>query len=106
MKICREEKSVARLNKLSRDLKAVRKELHTCKQKNRDLEKSRAMYKARLRSQEQLTERLIEDLKKKLQQSAFRTGYPPSQVLRRSGQFLRFISLRLRFGSSQRSESN
>jgi len=65
MKTNREEKLVVRLTKLSHDLKTVRKELHACKQKNRDLEKSRSMYKAKLKYQEQLTDSLTGEIKKK-----------------------------------------
>jgi CRISPR/Cas system CMR-associated protein Cmr5 small subunit len=45
MKTKREEKLEAQLKELQQAVKTIRKELHTCKQKNRDMEKSRKSYK-------------------------------------------------------------
>jgi chromosome segregation ATPase len=61
----REEKLEDKLFKLQDDLKNVRKELHTCKQKNRDLEKGRKSYKEKTREQEVAITRLSDELKKK-----------------------------------------
>ena len=46
MKTKREEKLEVQLSKLQKENQNIRKELHTCKQKNRDMEKSRESYKS------------------------------------------------------------
>jgi chromosome segregation ATPase len=71
MKTNREEKLEDKLNKLEHSLRISRKELHTCKQKNRDMEKSRESYKEKMKLQETAIDRLNEELKKKLQQFTF-----------------------------------
>ena len=40
------------LSKLQNEIQIVRKELHTCQQKNRDMEKSRESYKSKVKLQE------------------------------------------------------
>jgi len=62
----REEKLADKLHKLQEEIKAIRKELHTCKQKNRDMEKSRTKHKEQMVIQEQTINRLKDELKKKL----------------------------------------
>jgi chromosome segregation ATPase len=66
MKTKREEKLEEKLNNLQQTVKLVRKELHTCKQKNRDMEKSRASCKEKLKMQEITINLLTDELKKKL----------------------------------------
>ena len=66
MKSIREEKLGDKLQKLQADIKVIRKELHVCKQKNRDLEKSRGLYKDKLKKQEVIINQLNDELKKKL----------------------------------------
>ena len=65
MKTKREEKLENKLIKLQDDLKTIRKELHTCKQKNRDLEQSRKIYKEKTKAQEASITHLNDELKKK-----------------------------------------
>jgi cob(I)alamin adenosyltransferase len=59
MKTVREEKLEKKLKNVQNDLHVVRKELHTSKQKNRDISKSRDGYKAKV-------QQLQDELKKKL----------------------------------------
>jgi cob(I)alamin adenosyltransferase len=66
MKTIREEKLEKKLLKVQNDLQAVRKELHTSKQNNRDLTKSREGYKAKVNIQERAINHLQDELKKKL----------------------------------------
>jgi len=65
MKTKRKEKLRDKLSKFQEDIKAIRKELHTCKQKNRDLEKSRTSYKEKTKEQAEAITRLNDELKKK-----------------------------------------
>jgi hypothetical protein len=64
MKTNREEKLEEKLNKLQREIKIIRQELHTSKQKNRDIEKSRKKYKEKTKSQADEIYRLTDELKK------------------------------------------
>jgi cob(I)alamin adenosyltransferase len=66
MKDIREEKLEKKLQKVQTDLHAVRKELHTSKQKNRDISKSRDGYKAQVKIYESANKQLQDELKKKL----------------------------------------
>jgi len=66
MKSNREEKIEDKLQKLQADIKVVRKELHSSKQKNRDLGKSRELYKDKLKIQQVTINQLNDELKKKL----------------------------------------
>ena len=61
----REEKLEKKLKHLQEEIKAIRKELHTCKQKNLDMEKSRSSYKEQLKQQETANDELRAELKKK-----------------------------------------
>jgi len=65
MKSNRAEKLADKLHQLQTELKIVRKELHTCKQKNRDMEKTRTRHKVKLKAQEEVIKRQNEALKKK-----------------------------------------
>ena len=53
MKTYREEKLESKLSSVKAEMKNLRKELHTTKQKNRDLEKSRTSYKGKLKLQKE-----------------------------------------------------
>jgi len=64
MRTKREEKLEAKLKSLQDAVKIIRKELHTCKQKNRDIEKSRESYKEKLKMQEATINQLQAELKK------------------------------------------
>jgi cob(I)alamin adenosyltransferase len=66
MKTIREEKLEKTLQKVQTDLQVVRKELHTSKQKNRDIAKSREDYKAKIKFQGNAINQLQDELKKKL----------------------------------------
>ena len=72
MKSIREEKLEKKLIKVQNDLHVVRKDLHTSKQKNRDLAKSRDDYKAKFKIQEDDIKHLQDELKKKLWNFTFR----------------------------------
>jgi len=65
MKTKRAEKLEVQLIKLQKENQIIRKELHTCKQKNRDMEKSRERYKSKVKLQEQAISELKDVLKKK-----------------------------------------
>jgi len=65
MKTRREEKLEVQLSKLQNEIQIIRKELHTCKQKNRDMEKSRESYKSKVKLQEKAISELNDVLKKK-----------------------------------------
>jgi peptidoglycan hydrolase CwlO-like protein len=66
MKTNREEKLESMLNKLQEEIQVIRKELHTFKQKNRDMEKSRESYKEKVKIQAISIYQLNDELKKKL----------------------------------------
>lgn len=66
MKSIREENLEKKLIKVQNDLHVVRNELHTSKQKNRDITKSRDGYKAKVKIQENSIKQLQDELKKKL----------------------------------------
>jgi cob(I)alamin adenosyltransferase len=66
MKSIREENLEKKLIKVQNNLGVIRKELHTSKQMNRDLTKSRDGYKAKVKIQESAINQLQDELKKKL----------------------------------------
>ena len=66
MKSNREEKLEDKLDKLHAENKEIRKELHTCKQKIRDMDKSRELYKDKLKIHDVTINQLKDELKKKL----------------------------------------
>jgi hypothetical protein len=66
MQIRRAEKLENTLIKLRHELQSTRKELHASRQKNRDVEKSREVYKAKFKEQERINTHLEDELKKKL----------------------------------------
>ena len=66
MKSIRAENLEKKLIKVQNDLAVVLKELHTSKQKNRDITKSRDGYKAKVKIQENDIKQLQDELKKKL----------------------------------------
>jgi predicted nucleic acid-binding Zn-ribbon protein len=65
MKTKREEKLEEKLQKLREKIKITQEELHTSKQKNRDMEKSRKIYKEKVISQIEEIKELNAALKKK-----------------------------------------
>jgi hypothetical protein len=71
MKTKREEKLEEKFLKLKESHQIVLKELHTCKQKIRDMEKSRVSYKSQVKMQAQAIDLLEAELKKKRYQFAF-----------------------------------
>jgi cob(I)alamin adenosyltransferase len=66
MKTIREEKLEKNLQKVQNDLRVARKELHTSQQKNRDIAKSRDVYKTQVKFQDSSINQLQDELKKKL----------------------------------------